>query len=137
MNRKGFTLIEVIMVIVIISLLMLLLVPNIFVLIEKNNEKSCNSLIKNIESAAKIYITHNKYDLGFGCSADTNTKKITLKTLVDSGDLKVDSSGKIINPVDNDVLYDNTITDKVTVDVTYDCNTRIFTYVVSGFDCAK
>jgi competence protein ComGC len=137
MNRKGFTLIEVIMVIVVVSLLMILLVPNIFVLIEKNNEKSCSSLIKNIESAAKIYITNNKYDLGFGCSVDAKTKKITLKTLVDSGDLKLDSSRKIINPLDNEVLYDNTITDKVTVDVTYDCNTKTFTYVVSGFDCTK
>lgn len=134
MNRKGFTLIEVIMVIVIISLLVILLVPNIFVLIEKNNENSCDSLIKNIESAAKIYVTHNKYDLGFDCSGDAKT--ITLKTLVDSGDLKVDSSGKIINPVDNAVLYDNTITE-VNVKVTYDCNTKVFTYVVVGFDCTK
>ena len=40
MNKKGFTLIETVMVIAILALLMLILVPNVISLINKNNIKS-------------------------------------------------------------------------------------------------
>lgn len=43
MNKKGFTLIETIMVIAILALLMLILVPNVISLINKNNIKSCQN----------------------------------------------------------------------------------------------
>lgn len=125
MNRKGFTLIEVIMVIVIMALLVLILVPNIFVLVNKNNDSSCNSLIDNIESAAKIYVTNNKYDLGFNCDV---SKEITFQTLIDSGDL----TGNIINPItEEQVSLDNTVS------VTYNCSNNTFTYVVNGIDCVN
>ena len=42
MNKKGFTLIELIMVIVIIAILSLVLVPNIFTFINKNNIEQNN-----------------------------------------------------------------------------------------------
>lgn len=132
MNRKGFTLVEVIVVIAILAVLVLILVPNIFVMINKNNEKSCNSLIDNIESAAKIYVTNNKYNLGFGCNAPNNTKNIKLQTLVDSGNLKTDGAGKIINPIDeSEISFDNAVV------VTYDCNTKTFSYNVTGIDCTN
>ena len=63
MNKKGFTLIEIILAIAIMAILILILVPNIFIILNKNNEKSCNSLKSNIESAAKMYVINNKYDL--------------------------------------------------------------------------
>jgi len=130
MNRKGFTLVEVIIVIAILALLLLLIVPNVFILIDKNNVKSCNSLVNNIESAAKIYVTNNKYSLGFTC--DNSPKEITFQTLIDSGDLTPDSSGKIINPIDeSEILLDNT------VNVTYNCSTKTFKYEVTGIDCTN
>ena len=134
MNRKGFTLIEIIMVILIMAILMLILIPNVFVLVNKNKEKSCFNLIDNIESAAKIYVINNKYDLGFNCGV---IKKITLQTLVNSGDLKTDSAGRIVNPLDGEILYDSITANKVIIDVTYNCDNKIFTYVVNGFDCIK
>ena len=42
MNKKGFTLIETIMVIAILALLMLILVPNVISLINKNNINESN-----------------------------------------------------------------------------------------------
>lgn len=116
MNKKGFTIIELIMVIVIISILSLVLVPNIITFNNKNKIKSCESLEKNIISAAKIYVTNNKYDLGFGCS---EAKKIKLKTLVNSGDL----SSPITNPMTKDKIDLNK-----TITVTYDCTNKAFTY---------
>lgn len=128
MNRKGFTLVEVLVVIAIVAILLLVLVPNVFVMIDKNNVKSCNNLIKNIESAAKIYVNENKYSFGFDCDSK---KSITFQTLIDYGTLKTDDSGKIINPVDDD----EEISLENVVEVTYNCNTRDFTYIVNGIDC--
>ena len=116
-NKKGFTIIELIMVIVIISILSLVLVPNIITFNNKNKIKSCESLEKNIISTAKIYVTNNKYDLCFDCSGEAKT--ILLQTLVDSGDL----SSPITNPMTKDKIDLNK-----TITVTYDCTNKTFTY---------
>jgi len=130
MNRKGFTLVEVLLVIAILAFLLIILVPNVFVLIDKNNVKSCENLKKNIESSAKVYVTNNKYYLGFGCDETNNTKEITLQELVDSGDLSLNSSGKIINPItDQEIL----LTTKV--EVVYNCLKKEFTYKVNDIKC--
>lgn len=124
MNKKGFTLIEVIMVIAIIAILSIILTPNVMVFINKNNKKSCEKMISNIESAAKMYVNQNKYELGFDCSG--KSKEITLKTLVDTGYL----TKNITNPINKEeISLDNTIS------VTYNCDNKIFTYKVNGINC--
>lgn len=130
MNKKGFTLVEIILAILIMALLIITLVPNVFVLVNKNNEKSCNNLKNNIESAAKMYVINNKYDLKFSCE---DPKDITLQTLVDSGDLKLDSTGKLTNPIDKTVID----LEKNKVTVVYSCSNNTFTYTVNGIDCSK
>lgn len=119
MNKKGFTLIETIMVIAILALLMLILVPNVITLINKNNIKSCHSLEDSIKNAAKIYVTNNKYQLGFSCGTE---KEIKIQDLIDSGDLKL-TDNKLVNPKDNSTILLNE-----TVKVTYNCTTKNFTY---------
>lgn len=115
MNRKGFTLIEVIMVIAIIGLLSIILVPNVIDLIEENKIESCKEVRENIISATKIYVANNKYELGFSC--DTS-KGVKLSDLLLSGYLK----GPVINPITD------TVVNSVYVDVTYDCNKKTFSY---------
>lgn len=115
MNKKGFTLIEVIMVIAIIGLLSIILVPNVIGLIEKNKKESCEEVKENIISATKIYVINNKYELGFNC--DT-AKKIKLADLLLSGDL----NGPVINPITDTEVKD------VYVETTYDCDKKIFVY---------
>ena len=119
MNKKGFTLIETIMVIAILALLMLILVPNVISLINKNNIKSCHSLEDSIKNATKIYVTNNKYQLGFSCGTE---KEIKIQDLIDSGDLKL-TDNKLVNPKDNSTILLNE-----TVKVTYNCTTKNFTY---------
>lgn len=118
MNRKGFTLIEVIMVIAIIAILSIILAPNVMVLINKNNERSCEKLIDNIKSAAKMYVNQNKYELGFDCD-DNKTKGITLQTLVDAGYL----GGELVNPINKKEI---SLESKVLV--TYVCSVKGFKY---------
>ena len=118
MNRKGFTLIETIMVIAILALLMLILVPNVISLINKNNIKSCQNLEDSIKNAAKVYVANN--------SCDT-AKEITIQTLVDSGDLKL-TDNKLVNPVSG---KDIPLSSKIKV--TYNCTTKDFNYEFDEF----
>lgn len=124
MNKKGFTLIETIMVIAILALLMLILVPNVIVLINKNNIKSCHNLEDSIINSAKMYVTNNKYELGFSCPSTDSTSiiNVSIEKLIESGDLKL-STDKLTNPKDDSEIPLNT-----SVKVTYDCNTKKFTY---------
>lgn len=124
MNKKGFTLIEVIMVIAIIAILSIILTPNVMSLIRKNNEKSCEKMISNIESATKMYVNQNKYELGFDCSG--KAKEITLETLVNTGYL----AGSITNPMNKEEIDLNN-----TVSVTYDCSVKGFKYKVNNINC--
>lgn len=126
MNRRGFTLIEAIMVIALIALLTIVLVPNVMVFINKNNKNSCEKLKDNIKSATKMYVNQNKYELGFTCSNTKETKEIKLKTLVDNGNL----TSPITNPITKeDIKLENTVT------VTFNCNTKEFSYVVNNINC--
>lgn len=124
MNKNGFTLIETIMVIAILALLMLILVPNVISLINKNNIKSCQNLEASIKNAAKVYVTNNKYQLGFNCntSEKISTVTISIQNLIDSGDLKLQNN-ELVNPKNNEAIQPNEI-----VEVTYDCNKKTFTY---------
>ena len=125
LNRKGFTLIEVIVVIVIIVLLSLILIPNVMLFVSKNNKDMCYKLKDNIESAAKMYVNENKYELGFNCEG--NPIEIGLSTLIDTGKI----SSPVINPVTNKPVSN----DDVKVEVKYDCGTKNFTYKVSEINC--
>ena len=125
MNRKGFTLIEVIMIIAIIAILSLILIPNVMVLINENKKRSCEKMIDNIESAAKMYVNQNKYELGFDCD-NNKTKGIKLKTLVDAGYL----GGELVNPINKEK-----ISLESEVSVTYNCKVKGFEYKVNNINC--
>lgn len=118
-NKKGFTLIETLMVIALIGIISLILVPNVIFLINKNKKESCENLKKNIISATKIYVNENKYDnkydLGFTCD---NTIEIPISTLIEVGKLSSD----IKNPINDEDLT----TKKV--EVKFNCQTKQFTY---------
>ena len=115
-NKKGFTLIETLMVIALIGIISLILVPNIIFLINKNKTESCENLKKNIISATKIYVNENKYDLKFTCD---NTIKISIDNLIKFGKL----SGDIKDPTNEEVNLTNE-----KVEVKFNCNTKQFTY---------
>jgi len=57
MKNKGFTLIELIGVILLLALIVVITVPKVFEVIRSSKEESMNDTIKNIEKAANLYAT--------------------------------------------------------------------------------
>lgn len=51
MNSKGFTLLEMIVVVIIVSVLFLLTVPNVSQVISSVDNKACDALTKVVDSA--------------------------------------------------------------------------------------
>ena len=80
MNNKGFTLIELIMVIAILALLSIILIPVSGNIIEKGKKNNCEDTIDGVIAAAKLYVADNRYEL--------TGDPISLSTLVDEGYLK-------------------------------------------------
>jgi prepilin-type N-terminal cleavage/methylation domain-containing protein len=109
LDNKGFTLAEVLAVVVILSILIAILVPNVNTLLNKGQENSYSDLKNSILVAAKEYVNDNRYNIKV---SDTTVEsigsesgnQITVKTLLDGGYLSAsgtDSSGEyIVNPKD-------------------------------------
>lgn len=79
-NQKGFTLIEMLIVLTIISVLMILIVPNLSSKNETVQSKGCDALIQLAESQVQAYKVDNP-------SIDLTS----LQTLVDNDYLKSDT----------------------------------------------
>lgn len=137
MNNRGFTLIELIVTIALLALISTISVSVIGNIRGKHNVNAYYELLKNVESAAKLYVTDNRYNLksvgiDIKCPTD-NAFMISLKELVDNGYLTVDNDE--IKNFDGSTL--NLSENKVTV--TYDCTKKNFTYKIDKNEpiCAK
>lgn len=134
MNNRGFTLIELIVTIALLALISTISVSVIGNIRGKHNVNSYYELLKNVESAAKLYVTDNRYNLKSIDSSinikcpNNNTFTISLQQLVDNGYLTTDNNG--IKNFDGNTL---TLSEnKVTV--TYDCTKKNFTYKIDKND---
>ena len=93
--KKGFTLIEVLGVIVILGIIAIITYPAIDNTIKESREKSYQENVKSIESAAVTYSVST--DLGY----NTEYQALELQTLKDAGLLK---DKDITNPINNNVM---------------------------------
>ena len=82
MNKKGFSLVEALLVIAIIGVLLLTLIPSVITIINENKRKTCISTKNSIINAAKMYVAENKYNV-ISCGDNT----VTLDTLKSYGNL--------------------------------------------------
>ncbi len=87
--KKGFTLAELIAVIVILALISLVSIPAVSGILKQNKERLCETQLENILAAAKSYGADNVFSL-----PDTSMT-INLQTLVDAGYI----AGEIENPI--------------------------------------
>ena len=146
LNNKGFTLVEVLAVVVILGILATIMVSTATNFIKDNKKEQYNNLKKSILSAAKVYISDYRYDItldpstvcGSGVterpisSITKNSRvvvnlyrsQITLRMLVDDGDLSTNKDGKIINPEnDKEINLDTSV-----IKVKYSCKTKDYVF---------
>lgn len=120
MNKKGgFTLIELMGVIIILALLIALSLPSIINFIKSSNDKTDKFNLDLIYSAAESYIKEYKNDYP---KVKENVYCISLRELVDDGKLKTpiklsDSDEDITNKKSVEVTY----SDKFQYELKSDC----------------
>jgi prepilin-type N-terminal cleavage/methylation domain-containing protein len=56
MNKKGYTLIELLATIIILSILTSIIVVNVSSYLKKTDETSFNTLVKSVETATELYV---------------------------------------------------------------------------------
>ena len=102
LNKKGFTLVELIATIVVLALVVSISAYAITNIINSAKEKNYDLLIKNIKDASETYYQECKYSNNSGITCDDTVK---LQDLVNYGYLKgngtKDNKMEIINPKDN------------------------------------
>ena len=138
LNNKGFSLVEVLAVVVILGILAVIMFPVVNNIITENKENNYNNLKNSILSGAKTYISDNRYNIELTSSSkcinsgDTrNISKIGDRTISDSKipvSFLTDylSSNNIINPKDDKKL----IMSESYVIVKYDCDNRDYTFTI-------
>ena len=127
MNNKGFTLIELIATIALLAVISLISYVSITKVLEQNKINQCETLVNNIKSAAKEYVSDNRYNKDFVNSLKEGndykySMELSLSELVENNYLnaiidKDDEGNDIIkNPIDDDepILVDNV---KINIDL--------------------
>ena len=96
LNNKGFTLVEVLAVLVILVVIMSIAIPNISSSLERSKSKQDDARKKILISAAELYVADNKNTVYNNLDGD-GEYRISLDKLVENGyvteDQVKDSSG--------------------------------------------
>lgn len=66
LNKKGFTLVELLVVLVILVVIMSIAIPSVTSSMERSKQKQKNSKIEILESAAELYIDRHKNSIDNG-----------------------------------------------------------------------
>ena len=141
LNNKGFTLVEVLAVVIILGVLATIMIPTVSFAIKKYKEDSYKNLEKSIISAAKVYMSDNRYNITLGSNQcvndnDNDTRdilKISNTTINDNKLLVryLKLSGDIKSPITNQLLDIN----NSYVVVKGSCKSSDYIYE-EGFDCS-
>lgn len=109
MNKKGFTLIEVLLVIVLLAAVSVTVGVNMSAVSNRNNLKEIENYKKQIEDAACLYAEVNNI---------TENKTITIKRLLSDGFLRND----MINPETKESI---TKEEDIKIEITFENNEKI------------
>ena len=114
-NKKGFTLVEILVVIVLISLILGLGIPGIMKLNENANKRSLNSKIELIENAGVLWGNDNKALLkATNCEIDSQNYdcyQISLEKLIEEDYYPSEKNDApyVSNPVDKTAITSNCV----------------------------
>ena len=103
MNEKGFTLVELLAVIVLLGLISLLTIPVVDRIMKDNREKADDVNVDTILNAAYDYVQQNPSNLPNNIDGDSTT--FTLGEVISAGLLKED----IVNPKTNSEYSDDSV----------------------------
>ena len=127
MKRNGFTLVEILTVLVILGIILTLAVPSVLNMRDRMSERGYKGKVELIEKTAKSYAENNsnriKEELGNKCTSNYDDNcicqnnrcfyvyKISLQKLIDLGEYKsesnVENTCKVANPIDNSKCMEN------------------------------
>lgn len=118
MNKKGFTLIEIIGVITVLALILIVAVPTLTRTLKRNEQSKYNNYIDNLKIAAESYLV-NQLKEGQIFEADKDYTYVSLGDLIDAGYVKEsitnpsndgklsrDAKVKVIKELDGTFKYD-------------------------------
>lgn len=134
-NKKAFTLVELLAVIIILSLLMLIAIPTSVNISNRTKQKMLDTKLNLATQYAKVWAEENiDCFIAKSCSELHDCGKdgsitecyISLNTLAELDYLKYDKENKIINPVNNEDIGQWDIT------IVYNSSTK--TFITKGSD---
>lgn len=88
MNKKGFTLVELLAVVTIIALISLIAIPNMLNGIKSKKNEISETNKKLLAAATDTYIENNNQKYDYGYEASGSTYCIPIQTLIDNGVLE-------------------------------------------------
>ncbi|MGN1342120.1 MAG: prepilin-type N-terminal cleavage/methylation domain-containing protein [Bacilli bacterium] len=86
LNKKGFTLVELLVVIVILVVIMSIAIPSVTSSIERSKQKQKDAKIELIESAAELYA--DRYKNTFTADSDVTVKELITEGLLTKEEAK-------------------------------------------------
>lgn len=90
LNKKGFTLVELLVVLVIIVVIMSIAIPSITSSLERSKEKQRAAIEKLVISAGELYI--DRYKNSYSSCNSSSVCKISIKTLISDNLLSKEES---------------------------------------------
>ena len=108
MNNKGFTLVELLMIIALLAIVILIAGPYIAEALDNSKKKSYDILLSNIKTSSITYFQECKYNGSvIGCQVIDNKLEVSLQELMDNGYLEgstecndTDCENVVKNPID-------------------------------------
>lgn len=93
-SEKGFTLIEMLIVLFVISILMIIMIPNITKNQSGIQSKGCEAFVKMVQGQVQAFeIDHNKWPASID---ELKTGEYVSETSCPNGDaIKIDANGKV------------------------------------------
>lgn len=148
MNNKGFTLIEVLAVIVILSVLTAIMVPSVNYIINMNKENNYEDLKSGFIQATKVLFSDYRYEVSVIGSCDSldeqkeleissvgdynltnliGASRVPIQVLVDENNVSVNQAGNIVDPRNTKQVLD---LNESYILVKYQCKTKDFRYEI-------
>lgn len=108
MNSKGFTLVELLIIIALLAIVILIAGPYVAESLENSKKKSYDIMLSNIKTSSITYFQECKYNGSvIGCQVVDNKLEVSLQKLIDNGYLEAstecngsDCNNVIKNPID-------------------------------------